>query len=132
MDDYNSQVAAGLAEAWKTQHDCRAKDPGFQVGDRVFVFMPGEKLGKAHRLARPFKGPYRIVAMYDNGAEVKLIDKPRNPTIRVALNRVRWCPSEIQDTEPPVLVGTSAGGAQPAKTDHSPSPEKPSPALEGP
>ena len=47
----------------------------FKVGDRVFVYMPVECLGKAYKFVRPFKGPYHILKMFDNGAEVKLIEK---------------------------------------------------------
>ncbi len=146
LDDYKCQVATGLPEAWalarknvekaqqrqKIQHNRRAKDPRFQVDDRVFVYMPGEKLGKVHKLARPFREPYSIVTVYDNGAEVRLIDKPHSPTIRVALNRVRRCPSEIPDTEAPIVTGPSVESTLPAKTNHSPDLVKSSPASEGP
>ena len=57
--------------------------------------MPAKRLGKAHKFARPFCGLYQIVAMYENGAEAKLIDKPQSDTIQVALNRVRHCPVEF-------------------------------------
>ena len=73
---YKSEVSQGLSAAWKlareqvqkaqrrkTQHDRHARDPGFHVGDRVFVLMPAKRQRKAHKFARPFGGPYRIVAM---------------------------------------------------------------------
>ena len=82
----------------KHQHDRRAQDPGFRVGDRVFVYMPAKKSGKAHKFAKPFQGPYRIVSLFENGAEVRLVDKPSAGTIRVALNRVRRCPCDIPDS----------------------------------
>ena len=138
MDTYKSEVSQGLSAAWKlareqvqkaqrrqkTQHDLHARDPGFRVGDRVFVLMPAKRQGKAHKFARPFGGPYRIVAMCENGAEVKLIDKPQSDTIRVALNRVRRCPVEIPDSGspdkdsssnvevPPLNIGATADQAQ--------------------
>ena len=59
--------------------------------------MPGAKRGKAYKFARPFEGPYRMVALYDNGADVTHVDKPQSSPIRVALNRVRRCPREIPD-----------------------------------
>lgn len=58
------------------------------MGDRAFVFMPAAKQGKNRKFARPFRGPYCIVTLYDNGAEVRPVDKPQAPTIRVALNYV--------------------------------------------
>ena len=57
----------------KTRHDRHAKDLGFREGDRVYVHMPADCPGKAYKFARPFKGPYRIVRLFANGAEVKLV-----------------------------------------------------------
>ena len=81
----------------KYQHDKRAKDPQMFEGDRVFVYSPAERCGKAYKFARPFKGPYRVVKMLPSGAELSLIAEPNGPTIRVALNRLRRCPKEILD-----------------------------------
>ena len=39
--------------------------------------------------------------MCENGAEVKLIDKPQSDTIWVALNRVQRCPVEIPESGSP-------------------------------
>ena len=85
----------------KRQHDRRAKEPKFRKGDRVFVYMPAAKRGKAHKFARPFSGPYRIIELFNNGAEVNLIAKPKTANIRVAFNRIRQCPSEIPDCQNP-------------------------------
>ena len=100
VDMYKSEVAERLVSAWELaqvqvkkaqhkqnqQHDRSERDPGFKVGDHVYVYMPAEHLGKAYKSARHFKGPYRILAMFDNGAEVKLIEKPKTHPIRVAQN----------------------------------------------
>ena len=113
LDDYKTELTVGLSDAWelaraqvqkahhrqKHQHDRLARDPAFRVGDRVFVYMPGLKSGKAHKFTRPFRGPYRIVALFQNGAEVRPTDKPGAETIHVALNRVRRCPCEIPGDE---------------------------------
>ena len=63
------------------------------------------KTGHMGKLARPFQGPYRVIATYANGVEVRQTDKSRAQAIRVALNRVRQCPREIselleEDSEP--------------------------------
>ena len=56
VDTYKSEVSQGLSAAWKltreqvqkaqrrqkTRHDRHARDPGFHVGDRVFVLMPAK------------------------------------------------------------------------------------------
>ena len=95
LDNYKSRMMQDMSEAWtrakkmiekaqkkqKTQHDKRSKNANFQVGDRVYVFMPAMKSGPAHKLACPYRGPYRIVELYSNGAEVLLIDKPKTPVI---------------------------------------------------
>ena len=72
----------------KQQHDQHAKDPNFQVGDRVFVYMPAAGQGEAYKFAKKFQGQFHIMAMYDNGVELQDIDKPGSKHIRVALNHV--------------------------------------------
>ena len=69
--------------------------------------MPALKSGPAHELARPYKGPYRIVQLFPNGAEVKLVDNPRAPTIRVALNRVRRSPTQPEESVTEVSRATN-------------------------
>ena len=39
--------------------------------------------------------------LFNNGAEVNLIAKPKTANIRVAFNRIRRCPSEIPDCQNP-------------------------------
>ena len=63
----------------------------------VMVFMPSEKKGTTWKLARPFYGPYCIIDLTPMNVEVRLIDKPEDPTIFVALNRVRLCYPELPD-----------------------------------
>ena len=75
--------------------------------------MPADCLGNAYRFARPFKGPYQIIRLFVNGAEVILISKPQAGTIRVALNRVRRCPSEFKNADPPAANMEVEGNAQP-------------------
>ena len=79
--------------------------PTFAEGDRVFVFKPAAKSGKAYKFARPFHGPYRIVKLYDNGVDVWPVDRPQEATIRVPFNRLRVCPEEIpNESWPPKSV----------------------------
>ncbi len=58
--------------------------PTFAEGDRVFVYMPVARSGKAYKQSRPFHGPYRIVKLFENGAAVRPVDKPCGDPIRVA------------------------------------------------
>lgn len=77
----------------KQQHDLKAKDVNFSMGDRVFVIKPATKTGRTRKFVRPFEGPYRVIATYDNG-DVCLVDKPTTDSIRVALGRLRPCPEQ--------------------------------------
>ena len=43
-------------------------------------------------------GPYRILKLYDNGADLRLISKPAAASIRVSLNQIRMCPKEMADS----------------------------------
>lgn len=131
IDDYRSELTTGFSEAWKLaqenvrkaqqkqkrHHDRRAKEPKLRKGDRVFVYMPAAKRGKAHKFARPFSGPYRVVELFNNGAEVNLIAKPKTANIRVAFNRIRRCPNEIPDCQ-------NLDGSEPDDSAH-PDPEEP-------
>lgn len=93
----------------------------FQQGDRVFVYMPVAKRGKAYKFTKLFSGPYRIVELFNNGAAVQLISRPHSGTVRVALNRIRRCPKEIPDTPEP------EGTAEPEATE---SQEEPSATVQ--
>ena len=84
LDDYRTEISQRLAVAWdcarnhikiaqrrqKQQHDRLAKDPGFKVGERVFVYMPAAEQGEAYRLAKKFRGPFCILAIYNNGLKL--------------------------------------------------------------
>ena len=59
--------------------------------------MPSEKKGTTWKLARPFYGPYRIIDLTPTNAEGHPIDKPKDHTIFVSLNRVRLCYPELPD-----------------------------------
>ena len=77
LDDYKSTVVQAMSETWakakqmvqkaqkkqKAHHHRTSRNADFRVGDRVFVFMPAMKSGPAHKLACPFKGPYRIIEL---------------------------------------------------------------------
>ena len=113
LRDYKEEMTYSFSIAWqlaqaeiskaqgrqKKFHDKGAKQPILQVGDRVFVYNPSKKQGKAYKLARPFMGPYWILKLYDNGAELRSISKPAAAaSIRVSLNRIRMCPKEMADS----------------------------------
>ena len=96
------------------------KNASFMVGERVFLCMPAMKTGAHRKLSCPFKGPYRVTALHPNGAEIRLVGKPRTESIRVALNRLRRCPTEIE------------GNPLPSRRSHSREPRSQSARTETP
>ena len=85
-----AQVQKALSRQ-KKQHDWKCNSPLYQPGEGVLVYMPAEKACKAHKFAKAFHGPYRVVDTFSNGVEVRPVNKPQADTIRMALNRVRRC-----------------------------------------
>ena len=63
------------------------------------MHKPSLKTGSAYKFARPLEGPYRIVAMENNVADIRKVDHPETTTIRVAVSRLRHCPSEIKSED---------------------------------
>ena len=61
------------------------------------VYMPGAMKGKAWKLARPFYGPYRVLATTPTNLEVNPVDKPDAESIFISLNRIRPCYPELPD-----------------------------------
>ena len=101
-----------VAKAQKQQmrrHDKASKNASFMVGERVFLCMPAMKTGAHRKLSCPFKGPYRVTALHPNGAEIRLVGKPLTESIRVALNRLRRCPTEIEGNPLPEQEATLTG-----------------------
>ena len=111
LDDFKTMMTSHMAEAWelarssvkkaqkrqKQWHDRQSKPAEFKPGDRVFIHMPGAKRGKAHKFARTFHGPYRVLELVENGILARPVDRPKEDPTRVALNRVRRCPPQIAD-----------------------------------
>ena len=109
--DYRTEMTTRMSEAWesarvhvkkaqnrqKKQYDRHAAPCNVVAGDRVFVYMPAAKSGRAWKLDRPFYGPYRVVRALEGGVEVVPIDKPQENPIRVSLQRIRRCPAELGD-----------------------------------
>ena len=126
--DYKSMMIREMGASWdlarkavtkaqnrqKHHHDKKAKNTNFKIGERVFVQTPAVQTEPLCKLSRPFKDPYRVTALYPNGADIILIGKPGSDPIQVALNRLRWCPEEIEEDPPPELgtqEGSTAGNA---------------------
>ena len=63
------------------------------------MYMPAIRTGLAYKLTRPYKGPYCVIITHPNGVELQSVDHPKAKAIRVALNRVRYCPTAITNEE---------------------------------
>lgn len=121
----------------KQKHDHNAMEVPFRKGDRVFVHKPGLRRGEAHKFTRPFQGPFCITDIWETGADVVLIDKPKAGTTRVSLNSLRRCPKEIctldleQETDEVAAWEGEEHGEEvascPEPTGRPPSPEAPPP-----
>ena len=111
LDTYKGELVSELMEAWdsaqknvqkaqkaqKRAYDRKSKETGFEIGERVFVYMPKEKLTKAYKFARPFHGPCRVVEVLDTGVSVRPVHRPQEESFRVALNRLRRCPAAVTE-----------------------------------
>ena len=109
MEDYRSEFLLSLAKAQKLAlenirkaqskqkefYDRASENPKYRIGDRVMTYMPGDITGKDWKLARPYHGPYRIISLTPTNAEVQLIERPSDPTLFVAISRLRRCYPEI-------------------------------------
>ena len=112
LDDYRSELVTCLVKAHecareqikkaqvrqKKFYDVHAKEPSYKVGERIMVYMPTDVTGKDRKLARPYHGPYRVVALTPTNAEVKLVDSVDDPSIFVALDRLRRCYPKLPNT----------------------------------
>ena len=128
-DDYKSVMIQEMNTAWdqaratiskaqkqqKRQHDKMAKNPTFKVGEQVFLSLPAMKTWPWRKLARPFKGPYQIQKLYPNGADISPVGGSQRRSLRVALNRLRRCPEELQGHEDPAASGTTRAPEEPAQ-----------------
>jgi hypothetical protein len=110
-NDYKSEMMTSLSQAWKlaqenikiaqkhqkTHYDKKTRETHLKVGDWVMVLMPSEAKGEKRKLARPFRGPFRVLTVTPTNAEVRLVDDPKAAPIFVALDRVRICYPEQTD-----------------------------------
>ena len=111
MEDYRSEFLISMAKAQKLAlenirkaqrkqkefYDRASVNPKYRVGDRVMIYMPGDVAGKDWKLARPYHGPYRVISLTPTNAEVQLIEKPSDPTLFVAISRLRCYPEIPSD-----------------------------------
>ena len=116
LREYKSELAVQMSDAWRLARDqvkCTQKrqriycdrkprPPQFFTDNRVFLHKPAEKTGEGRKLERPYHGPYQIIELTVNNAQIRRIDMPHDEPIQVALDRLRRCPVEVPgEFQPP-------------------------------
>ena len=104
------ELYSRMSEAWELARQCitraqkhqkklydRGTKNPFRAGERVFLFKPAEQTGARRKFARPFHGPYRLLEVGTNTAQICPVDTPNSDPILVSLDRLRRCPEEIGD-----------------------------------
>lgn len=76
----------------KKNFDKRAREPQFEVGDRVMLHMPATKTGPLRKFALPNQGPYQITRKTDNNVFVVPENNPHAKERCVAWEQIRKCP----------------------------------------
>ena len=93
LNDYQTELVKTMPKSWaiarenmvcsaetKMQYDKHAQKPQVKEEDRVMVHMSGDLQGKDHKLAHPYHGPYNVLKVTPNNAEVVLVDCPKEPS----------------------------------------------------
>lgn len=77
-------------QAMKEYYDRKAKDPNFEVGDKVWVFTPKPKKGLSRKLQHRWHGPYRIVQKLSPvHFRLRICNNNRAVTTTVHANRMK-------------------------------------------
>ena len=134
LKEYGINLHAKLSSAWelarkslqqaqkkqKTQHDCKVSTQPFRKGESAFLYKPAEKTGERRKLARPSHGPYRVLEVGNNSANIAHIDWPKDEPILVALGRLHRCPTELGDEFWPPDKRRRKRGLKKAEIGHQP------------
>lgn len=125
IDDYKTDMVAALNNVKEAQskqkqyYDGCSRILKIWVGERVLVYMPNAKQGKAWKFARPFHGPYRILELTETNARVCPVHKPKQSSIFVSLDKIAT-PLPWTDTREWVLVWLEAETRSAKKNPSSP------------
>jgi len=95
VGSYQEEFVTGLRDAWelareqiRRAQECQqrnynqhAQPASLRVRDRVFFHVPSAKRGKAHKFASPFRGPYHMIHLYENGVNIHPVEHPQQATV---------------------------------------------------
>lgn len=90
VDNYKSEVAQRLQSAWKmarrniekAQKDKRnimttmLKKLPTKLSKEYFLYTPSAKSRQSYKFALPYKGPFHVLVVKDNVAEIQNVDRP--------------------------------------------------------
>uniref|UniRef100_A0A7I4YKX2 RNA-directed DNA polymerase n=1 Tax=Haemonchus contortus TaxID=6289 RepID=A0A7I4YKX2_HAECO len=96
IKEYNGHVR----EQMKNSYNSRKKVEGKvfpKLGDRVYVFSPGEKARQTHpKLVNEWAGPFRVIEVSENSALVTRIGENSEP-VRIQFDMLRIVPKGVSD-----------------------------------
>jgi hypothetical protein len=92
----------------KTRYDALAKEPTFQIGDLVLLYVPHVKAGKSRKFHHPWRGPYQILERTSPvNYRIRELTGNRRLTLVVHANRLKMyfpppvVPAPNSDPNPP-------------------------------
>ena len=77
---------------YKAHDDKKQYQVELKLGDWVLVYFPKGKVGRNHRLSRPWHGPYRIIEKRDPDITLCKVYFPEEKSIQVHQTRIQPCP----------------------------------------
>ncbi|KAG5895163.1 hypothetical protein JTB14_007332 [Gonioctena quinquepunctata] len=87
------------------QFNTKAKEPGFAIGDRVYLYQPAKQAGLTSKLAEKWIGPYRITHLRGVNARIGEIHGRKEQLVHV--NRLKRC---LATEDPRDQLGNVATG----------------------
>ncbi|KAG5883762.1 hypothetical protein JTB14_027304 [Gonioctena quinquepunctata] len=83
------QTIEATTERVHGQFNTKAKEPGFAIGDGVYLYQPAIQVGLASKLAKKWIGPYRITYLRGVNARIEEIHGRKEQLVHV--NRLKRC-----------------------------------------
>ena len=138
LDSYKSELVSNLADAWKmalkhvkqaqrhqkTAYDRSAKPPSFRVGNRALLYMLAADSNKAIKSLNHYKASTVLSGCTRLVAEFQPVDHPRASPIRVAMNRLQSCLTELAGVSASTPPSAEESPNNSQQVEHFPDPPK--------
>lgn len=106
----------------KTQYDKKAKVRKYKVGQKVYLYVPQIKRHRVRKLARLWRGPYKITKIV---SDLNVVLRIRKREVTVHINRIKpvfeRTPSSHESSDSEETVNEDEGMAEPRPTTPQPS-----------